>query len=102
MADEKRFVVVARDGANSEADRARLYDAHRARLSVLDNVTIDAAGPLFAADALPESPRGSLFIITAPDVDVVWDFVKADPFYFGHVWESVDVHQFIPRRWRTS
>lgn len=93
---------MAYDGANCTDARARLYDAHRARLRTLERITINAAGPLFAAAESSGSPCGSLFIVTAADVDDVWAFVQADPFYFGHVWESINVRKFTPLRWQAS
>jgi uncharacterized protein len=103
MADRKKFVILARDGAGSGPLRAQLYAAHRARLDAGDaDVTIDASGPLFDPDGSSDTPSGSLLIVSASGIAEVRAFSERDPFYTERVWESVDIHAFDARRWNNS
>lgn len=86
------FTIYALDVPNSGPGRAAHGDTHRARLKqAVDPVRVVAAGPL-RDDA--EKPIGSLVIVEAASIDLVRDFVKADPYSINGIYDTVDIRPF--------
>lgn len=86
------FTIYALDVPNSGPGRAEHGPTHRERLTkAVDPVRVVVAGPL-RDDA--EKPIGSLVVVEAASIDLVRDFVKADPYSINGIYDSVDIRPF--------
>lgn len=95
MSEATHFAIWATDRPGMAAERARVREAHRARLRegapdglkvVLGGPTTDEAGAM----------NGSLLVVEARDLAAVRDFLAGDPYVLGGVYASVEVR---PWRW---
>jgi len=95
MSETAYFAVWATDRPGMTAERARVREAHRARLReggrdglkvVLGGPTTDEAGAM----------NGSLLVVEARDIAAVRDFIAGDPYVLGGVYDTVEVR---PWRW---
>ena len=86
------FVLYCRDKPDSLTLRLATRAAH------LDYAKADGrvqmAGPMLADDG--ETMIGSLFVITADNLDAARTFNASDPYTRAGLWQSVAVHPF---RW---
>lgn len=89
------FSVWATDQPGMTAERARVREAHRARLReggpdglkvVLGGPTTDEAGAM----------NGSLLVVEARDIAAVRDFIAGDPYVLCGVYDTVEIR---PWRW---
>jgi uncharacterized protein YciI len=95
MSEATHFAVWATDRPGMAAERARVREAHRARLReggldglkvVLGGPTIDEAGAM----------NGSLLVVEARDIAAVRAFLAGDPYVLGGVYDTVEVR---PWQW---
>lgn len=95
MSEATHFAIWATDRPGMAAERARVREAHRARLReggldglkvVLGGPTIDEAGAM----------NGSLLVVEARDIAAVRDFLAGDPYVLGGVYDTVEVR---PWQW---
>lgn len=86
------FVIIAHDAPDSLERRMAVRPRH---LEVIEAWARDGrlvlAGPLLTADGMP---RGSIMVLDVPDQAGVRDYLAAEPFATGSVWEEVEVHPF--------
>ena len=89
------YAVWASDVPGTGAERARVREAHRARLRspAPHAVQVLQAGATLEAEA--GSMNGTLLIVQADDVDAVRAFVEGDPYVAAGVYASVEI-----RPWR--
>ena len=85
------FAVWATDHPEAAADRARVREAHRARLRdpAPHPVKVVIAGPTFYEAG--GGMNGTLLIIEAASIDAVRAFIAEDPYVLAGVYASVDV-----------
>ena len=95
MSEATHFAIWATDRPGMAAERARVREAHRARLRegvpgslkvVLGGPTTDDAGAM----------NGSLLVVEAHDVAAVREFLAGDPYVLGGVYDTVEIR---PWRW---
>jgi uncharacterized protein YciI len=95
MNDPTHFAIWATDRPGMAAERARVREAHRARLRagapgglkvVLGGPTTDESGAM----------NGSLLVVEAPDIAAVRDFLAGDPYVLCGVYDTVEIR---PWRW---
>jgi len=95
MSETLHFAVWATDRPGTAAERARVRDAHRARLRegapgglkvVLGGPTTDESGAM----------NGSLLVVQASDISAVREFIAGDPYVVSGVYDTVEVR---PWRW---
>lgn len=95
MSEATHFAIWATDRPGMAVERARVREAHRARLRegapgglkvVLGGPTTDEAGAM----------NGSLLVVEARDLAAVRDFLAGDPYVLGGVYDTVEVR---PWRW---
>ena len=95
MSEATHFAVWATDRPGMAAERARVREAHRARLREggLDGLKVVLDGPTIdEADAM----NGSLLVVEARDIAAVRAFLAGDPYVLGGVYDTVEVR---PWRW---
>lgn len=89
------YAIVARDRQGSQQQRIDLRDAHRARLSAMqDQGRLVVAGPFPAVDSADPGAAGfcgSLVIAEFESLAAARDWADADPYATGGVYETVDV-----------
>ena len=86
------FSIYALDVPNSAPLRAEHGERHRNRLKeAADPVRVVVAGPLRNEE---EKPVGSLLVVEAATIDLVHDFVAADPYSINGIYDTVDVRPF--------
>ena len=86
------FTIYALDVPNSGPGRAEHGTAHRERLKqAVEPVRVVVAGPLRDDD---DKPIGSLLVVEAASIDLVRDFVKADPYAANGIYDTVDIRPF--------
>ena len=94
MNNATHFAIWATDRPGMAAERARVREAHRARLReggrggltvVLGGPTTDEAGAM----------NGSLLVVEAHDIAAVREFLAGDPYVLGGVYGTVEI-----RPWR--
>ncbi len=86
------YAVHALDRPGATALRARLRDAHRARLRAPapHAVRVVLGGPLL--DPTHGQMIGTLLIIEAESQIAVTDFIRGDPYWRADLFASVHVH----------
>ena len=94
MSETTHFAIWATDRLGMADERARVREAHRARLRegkpgqlkvVLGGPTTDEVGAM----------NGSLLVVEASDIAAVRDFIAGDPYVLSGVYDTVEV-----RRWQ--
>lgn len=86
------YAIIAWDGSDAATARATARAAHFARIEgIMGNLAI--AGPM-----KDERGRftGSLIIVTAESKAAAQAIFEADPYYTAGVWESFEIHDFLP------
>lgn len=95
MSEATHFAIWATDRPGMAAERARVREAHRARLReggpsrlkvVLGGPTTDEYGAM----------NGSLLVVEAHDITAVRDFIAGDPYVLSGVYDTVEIR---PWRW---
>jgi len=87
------FAVWATDRPGRLAERARVREAHRARLKEgAPGLRVVLGGPTAGADG---AMNGSLLVIAAPDAEAVHAFLAGDPYVLADVYESVQVRPWL-------
>ncbi len=89
------YAVWASDAPGTDAERARVREAHRARLRAPapHAVQVLQAGATLDADA--DRMNGTLLVVQAEDIAAVRAFVEGDPYVVAGVYASVEI-----RPWR--
>lgn len=89
------YAVWASDAPGTDAERARVREAHRARLRAPapHAVQVLQAGATLDADA--DRMNGTLLVVQAEDIAAVRAFVEGDPYVAAGVYASVEI-----RPWR--
>lgn len=94
------FVIIAKDGQDSEAParRARARPTHLAY-----NAAFEARGQILVGGPLVENaaPVGSILIASFPTRADLDTWLAADPYVLGDVWHDIEVRRFRPTagRW---
>jgi hypothetical protein len=89
-----RFLVVATDGTDDEA-QARRRAARPAHLEAIQPY-VDAGNVLVGGAILSEDGEmaGSMLLVEFPDRDALDAWMRRDPYVTGDVWREVEVHPF--------
>lgn len=85
------FTIHCLDGDDGAERRTEQMAAHSARLRTASPKPL-VYGPLLSDDG--ERGIGSLFIVDVPDRAAALEWIDADPFRTGGVWQEVRVHRF--------
>ncbi|MFM8411030.1 MAG: YciI family protein [Alphaproteobacteria bacterium] len=87
------FVIIGHDGPRGAERRPEVRPRHLEHLRPLDREgRVLVAGPLFADDG--KTPRGSLIVLEAPDLDAVRELAARDPYVVEGVFDRYEVHPF--------
>jgi len=87
------FVIVGHDGPRGAERRPEVRPRHLEHLRPLDGEgRVVVAGPLFADDG--RTPRGSLIVLEAPDLDAARDLAARDPYVVEGVFDRYEVRPF--------
>lgn len=95
MNDPTHFAIWATDRPGKADERARVREAHRARLRqgvpgelkvVLGGPTTDESGAM----------NGSLLVVEAIDIAAAREFIAGDPYVLSGVYDTVEIR---PWRW---
>ena len=92
------YAIMSEDVENSLEKRAKVRDAHLARLKgLVDEGRVLIAGPHPAVDAEDAGPAGftgSLVVADFPSLEEARAWADADPYVAGGVYQSVVVKPF--------
>ena len=92
------YAIMSEDVENSLEKRAKVRDAHLARLrGLVDEGRVLIAGPhpaIDAEDAGPAGFTGSLVVADFPSLEEARAWADADPYVTGGVYHSVVVKPF--------
>lgn len=92
--EPQRFVVLCRDGEQSDALRTSALDAHR---RYIDNQSkgIVVSGPLVEDDG--QTRIGQFYVVDVESRSSAEEFVAKDPFTIAGVFASVEIARLLPR-----
>jgi uncharacterized protein YciI len=83
------FVIIGHDSRDAKEKRPLHRPAHLAHLEPLAQ-----AGRVILAGPLTDG-AGSLIVVEAESLGVVWELVGRDPYVVNGIFERVDVHPFM-------
>ena len=87
------FVILGHDGPRGAERRPEVRPRHLDHLRPLDREgRVLVAGPLFADDG--RTPRGSLIVLEAPDLDAARELAARDPYVVEGVFDRYEVRPF--------
>ena len=87
------YVILGFDGPHGVERRPAVRPRHLEHLRPLDAAgRILVAGPLFADDG--KTPRGSLVVFEAADLDAARDLAARDPYVVEEVFDRYEVRPF--------
>lgn len=87
------FVILGHDGPRGAERRPEVRPRHLEHLRPLDREgRVLVAGPLFADDG--RTPRGSLIVLEAPDLDAARELAARDPYVAEGVFDRYEVRPF--------
>ncbi len=87
------FVILGHDGPRGAERRPEVRPRHLDHLRPLDREgRVLVAGPLFADDG--RTPRGSLIVLDAPDLDAARELAARDPYVVEGVFDRYEVRPF--------
>lgn len=92
------YMIIGRDGPDSNAARQSARAAHLARIQkLLDSGRLVLAGPLPAIDAEDPGPAGfagSLIVAEFESLEAARIWALADPYIAAGAWHDAEVHPF--------
>jgi uncharacterized protein YciI len=92
------FAVYCLDAPGALEKRPATLPAHKTHIDRAGEfgISIVMAGPLAEDDG--ETPRGTLFVLDAPDRATVERFNAGDPYRTAGIWGEVAISVFLRRR----
>ncbi|MEP2990494.1 MAG: YciI family protein [Parasphingorhabdus sp.] len=86
------YAIYCRDKAGAGDQRQAASPAHLMHVEEhLENYFI--AGPIKDNDG---ATVGSLLIVKADSADKARNFLEQDPYFSADIWESIEIHDFMP------